>query len=229
MTAITTDAINRYIDRRRAETTHLLEGDGQTRRRTANRTINIELGLLKRMLRLAWKASPQKLLAVRPIEMLKDAPPRAGFFEVPEAVEYLRRLPEDLQLANLVAKTFGWRMASEIFPLGRRLLDLARGTLRLDPGTTKNDDGRVVDRRRSRKRSSRLSWLAWISSPAGSAAWCRRSSRTSRGRTSARRARACGSAATRSAGRRALIESPTIGAGRRCARWSRKAWRAPWP
>ncbi len=42
----------------------------------ANRTINLELGLLKRMLRLAYKHG--KLLRVPPIEMLQAAPPRLG-------------------------------------------------------------------------------------------------------------------------------------------------------
>jgi len=35
-------------------------------------------------------------------------------------------------------------MQSEVLPLESRPLDLAAGTLRLDPGSTKNDDGRVV-------------------------------------------------------------------------------------
>jgi integrase len=35
-------------------------------------------------------------------------------------------------------------MQSEVLALERRHLDLEAGTLRLDPGTTKNDDGRVV-------------------------------------------------------------------------------------
>src|SRR5262249_36130085 len=35
-------------------------------------------------------------------------------------------------------------MRSEVLTLERRHFDLAAGTLRLDPGMTKNDDGRVV-------------------------------------------------------------------------------------
>ena len=35
-------------------------------------------------------------------------------------------------------------MQSEVLTLERRQLDLETGTLRLEPGTTKNDDGRVV-------------------------------------------------------------------------------------
>jgi integrase len=35
-------------------------------------------------------------------------------------------------------------MQSEVLTLERRQVDLEAGTLRLEPGTTKNDDGRVV-------------------------------------------------------------------------------------
>jgi integrase len=43
-----------------------------------------------------------------------------------------------------IAYTFGRRVNSEVLSLERRHLDVETGTLRLDPGVTKNDDGRVV-------------------------------------------------------------------------------------
>ena len=43
-----------------------------------------------------------------------------------------------------IAHTFGWRIQSEVLTRERRQLDLETGTLRLEPGTTKNNDGRVV-------------------------------------------------------------------------------------
>jgi len=49
-----------------------------------------------------------------------------------------------LQVAASIAYTFGWRTQSEVLTLERRQVDLEAGTLRLDPGTTKNDDGRLV-------------------------------------------------------------------------------------
>lgn len=54
------------------------------------------------------------------------------------------RLFEDLQVAVSIAYALGWRCQSEVLPLERRQFDLEAGTLRLDPGTTKNDDGRIV-------------------------------------------------------------------------------------
>jgi len=47
-------------------------------------------------------------------------------------------------VAASIAYTFGWRTQSEVLTLERRQVDLEAGTLRLDPGTTKNDDGRLV-------------------------------------------------------------------------------------
>jgi integrase len=43
-----------------------------------------------------------------------------------------------------IAYAFGWRTQSEVMTLQRRQVDLDAGTLRLDPGTTKNDDRRLV-------------------------------------------------------------------------------------
>ena len=43
-----------------------------------------------------------------------------------------------------IAYTCGWRMQSEVLALERRHVDFDAGTLRLDPGTTKNGEGRMV-------------------------------------------------------------------------------------
>ncbi|HXJ80251.1 MAG TPA: site-specific integrase [Candidatus Methylomirabilis sp.] len=74
----------------------------------------------------------------------KEGAPRQGFFEAEQYQAVRRRLPEDLQVAVAIAYTYGWRMQSEVLTLQRRQLDLETGTLRLEPGTTKNDEGRVV-------------------------------------------------------------------------------------
>jgi integrase len=139
---ITPALLTQYAQRRQQDRTHLWAPDRTHRRATSNRTINLELGLLKRMLRLAVKQD--KALRVPVMEMLKEAPPREGFFEDREFHRIRRALPEDLQVAVTIAQTYGWRIESEVFPLARRHLDLEVGTLRLDPGTTKNSEGRVV-------------------------------------------------------------------------------------
>ncbi|QOJ37074.1 MAG: tyrosine-type recombinase/integrase [Nitrospira sp.] len=38
----------------------------------------------------------------------------------------------------------GWRIRSEVIPLTWRQVDLHSGIVRLEPGTTKNDEGRQV-------------------------------------------------------------------------------------
>jgi len=126
--AIDPPRITAYVEKRQAQD-------------AANGTINRELAVLSRMLRLAYENG--KLLRVPVIRKLKEADPRSGFFEPAQFEAVKRRLPEDLQAAITVAYTFGWRMQSEVLALERRHLDLEAGTLRLDPGMTKNAKGRV--------------------------------------------------------------------------------------
>jgi integrase len=108
----------------------------------ANATINRELETLGKMLKLAYENN--KLMWLPIIHKLAANPPRQGFFELDQFEAVRRRLRLDHQLAVSIAHAFGWRMQSEVLTLERRQLDLGTGTLRLEPGTTKNDDGRVV-------------------------------------------------------------------------------------
>jgi integrase len=108
----------------------------------ANGTINRELGVLGRMLRLAYEN--EKLLRLPLIRKLTEAAPRSGFFERTQFEAVKRHLPADLQVAVTIQYAFGWRTKSEVLTLKRSQVDLGACTLRLDPGTTKNDDGRVV-------------------------------------------------------------------------------------
>jgi integrase len=108
----------------------------------SNGTINRELAVLIRMLRLGYEAG--KVLRLPVIRKLKEAAPRQGFFEREHYAAVRKHLAPDLQVATGVAYAFGWRMQSEVLTLERRHLDLEAGTLRLDPGQAKNDEGRVV-------------------------------------------------------------------------------------
>jgi integrase len=110
----------------------------------SNGTINRELAVLIRALRLAYEGG--KLMRLPIIHKLKEAGARQGFFEREQFDAVRRKLDRQpaLQVAVTIAYTFGWRMQSEVLTLERRQLDLEAGTLRLDPGTTKNDEGRVV-------------------------------------------------------------------------------------
>ncbi len=108
----------------------------------SNATINREIEVLSRMLRLSYENG--KLLRLPVIRKLKANGPRQGFFERDQYDSVRRQLPADLQVATEIAYTFGWRMQSEVLALELRQLDLDHGTVRLDPGSTKNGDGRVV-------------------------------------------------------------------------------------
>src|SRR5215470_8686044 len=103
---------------------------------------SIELAILTRMLRLAYETS--KLMRIPVIRKLKEKAPRQGFFEREQFEAVRRRLRPDLQAAVAIAHAYGWRMQSEVLALERRQVDLDSGTLRLDPGAPKNDEGRVV-------------------------------------------------------------------------------------
>jgi integrase len=105
-------------------------------------TVNRELALLKRLMRLAYENG--KLVRLPVIRMLKEAAPRSGFFEQGQFTAVRRHLPRDLQVAVTIAHTYGWRIRSEVMSLKLTQVDLDMGTLRLEPGETKNNDGRLV-------------------------------------------------------------------------------------
>ncbi len=108
----------------------------------ANGTINRELGVLGRMFRLAYEN--RKLLRMPVIHKLKEAKPREGFFEREQFEAVKKHLRSDLQVAVSIAYSLGWRMQSEVLTLKRSQVDLNACTIRLEPGTTKNDEGRIV-------------------------------------------------------------------------------------
>lgn len=110
----------------------------------SNGTINRELALLGKALRLAEERG--QMLRVPRIHLLQESPPRSGFFERADFEHVRTHLAErpDLQLAISLAHAFGWRMQSEVLQMQLRQIDLAAGTLRLEPGTTKNREGRTV-------------------------------------------------------------------------------------
>jgi hypothetical protein len=119
-------------------TAYVLRRQGE---KASNGTINRELAVLGKMLRLAYKHG--KLLRLPVLDKLKEADPREGFFEREQYAAVRGHLRPDLQVATDLAYTYGWRMRKEVLALQRRQLDLEAGTLRLEPGTTKNRDGRL--------------------------------------------------------------------------------------
>jgi integrase len=68
---------------------------------------------------------------------------RNGFFEHDEFMALRSALPVELRPVVTFAYYTGWRKR-EILDLTWNGIDLQTRTVRLDPGTTKNDDGRLV-------------------------------------------------------------------------------------
>jgi integrase len=74
--------------------------------------------------------------------MLKENNVRTGFFEREQFEAIRKHLPEHLRPLVSFAYITGWRIPSEVLPLQWRQVDFTAGAIRLDPGTTTNDQGR---------------------------------------------------------------------------------------
>ena len=103
--------------------------------------INRELTTLKRMFSLALQAG--KIRHKPYLPLLREDNVRTGFFEHDQYLAVLAHLPDFMRPVVTFAYVTGWRINSEILPLQWRNVDLAAGEVRLDPGTTKNREGRV--------------------------------------------------------------------------------------
>lgn len=107
--------------------------------RNSNGEINRELTTLKRILNLARQNG--KLMRVPYSPMLKERNVRTGFFEQIERI--LAHLPAAIRPAVQFAYITGWRIPSEVLKLQWRHVDFEARVVRLDPHTTKNDEGRT--------------------------------------------------------------------------------------
>jgi len=129
MASITTADIRNYIGRRQDED-------------ASNATINRELAILKRAFRLAIQGG--KLLHRPHIAMLAEDNVRQGFFEQDEFEDVREHLPKHLRGVVTLAYYCGWRVQSEILPLTWSQVDREANTIRLEPGTTKNREARLL-------------------------------------------------------------------------------------
>jgi integrase len=152
MIAITTTDLRAYVAKRQKEGTPLRQkrgkvkateppADSEARRPVSAGEINRELTVLKRMFSLAIQAG--RLVHKPHFPMLRENNVRAGFFEREQYLAVLPHLPEPMRPVVTFAYVTGWRINSEVLPLQWRQVDLKAGEVRLDPGTTKNMEGRV--------------------------------------------------------------------------------------
>ncbi len=127
---LTTSIVQQFIQRRQKE-------------QAANATINRELAILKRALNLGRKHTPPKISRLPHIPMLEENNVRKGFFEHDEYVRVKQTLPEDVRPLLVFAYQTGCRKG-EILSLRWNQVDLIERLVRLHPGTTKNDEPRVI-------------------------------------------------------------------------------------
>ena len=127
--ALTTDTLNKYVV--------WAQGEGLT-----NATINRDMAALRRAFYLAQEAG--KIERVPKFPHLTEANPRSGFVEEAQFRKLISNAKE-LWLRALVttAYTFGWRK-SELLNLRCKQVSLTERTITLNPGETKNDEGRWV-------------------------------------------------------------------------------------
>ncbi len=107
----------------------------------ARATVNKELAALRRMFRLAKRAG--RLTTGPDIETPDPDNARQEFFEAAEFHAVHAELSDDLQPVFAFTYLTGWRTRSEVLTLQWRNVDCGVGAVRLEPGTTKNKEGRV--------------------------------------------------------------------------------------
>jgi integrase len=129
-TDVTTDKIKNYIEKR-------------MEKGLSNASINRELAALKRIFHLASECTPPRVSIIPYIPMLKESNIRKGFFELDEYKSLKKYLPEELRPIVTFAYHSGWRK-NEILNLTWDRVELNEGIVRLDPGETKNDEGRIL-------------------------------------------------------------------------------------
>lgn len=109
----------------------------------AKATIGNDIRILKRAFTLA---TPELLpRSARPNYTVSDPRnARQGFFEEDDFRAMQAELPEPLRPVMEFGYLTGWRVRSEVLPLTWDRIDFKGGTVRLEPNTTKNKDGREI-------------------------------------------------------------------------------------
>lgn len=122
---VTLDKLNRYVSERLAQSMNPA-------------TVKLELTYLHRAFRLAERAGKG---VCPPFPQITVHNVRTGFFERADFEAVRLHLPEAFRGPMTFAYLTGWRVPSEILTLRWNQVDFQSGTVRLEPGTTKNDEG----------------------------------------------------------------------------------------
>lgn len=127
-TAVTTPRLRRYVEKRIAAG-------------AAHATAKLELAALRRAFTLGQEAGKVVRVPVFPTIRVENT--RTGFVEAPAFARLIAELPAELRVLATLAYWIGWRRG-ELLSLEWKQVDLETGVVKLDPGTTKNRDGRTA-------------------------------------------------------------------------------------
>ncbi|HEY2955520.1 MAG TPA: tyrosine-type recombinase/integrase [Candidatus Eisenbacteria bacterium] len=111
----------------------------RSRKTASAATVRYELAMLKRMFRLGLRSGKVRDIPEFPTIEVRNA--RKGFFEPDDFERVAGGLAEDLGDFVRFAYLTGWRRG-EISGLTWRQVDFSAQVVRLEPGTTKNGEGR---------------------------------------------------------------------------------------
>jgi integrase len=96
------------------------------------------------MFSLGYRNTPRKVSQVPSFPRLRENPPSKGFVENEQYKRLCNHCPKLwLRTALALAYNFGFRSA-EVLSMRLGQVDLLNRSLALDPGTTKNSEGRIV-------------------------------------------------------------------------------------
>lgn len=127
-TDVTTPRLRRYVEKRVA--------DG-----AARATAKLELAALHRAFTLGHEAGKVVRVPTFPTIALQNT--RTGFVEAAAFERLCAELPAEQRVLATLGYWLGWRRG-ELLGLEWRQVNLETGEVRLDPGSTKNRDGRVA-------------------------------------------------------------------------------------
>jgi integrase len=127
MSTITTSDLTAYVAPRLAQ-------------KAAPVSVNYELATIRRAFRLAVRDAELVHMPHVPMLTLNNA--RQGLYERHEFDAVLAHLPAEYHAPVRFAFVTGWRLKSEVLLLTADRVDRRAGVVRLDPGTTKNNEGR---------------------------------------------------------------------------------------
>ena len=106
--------------------------------------VNREIAALKRMFRSAYRSTPRKAYQVPAFPRLRENPPREGFVEQKQYKQLCNECSKiGLRTPLALGYNFGFRSA-ELLNMRVDQVDLLNRSITLDPGATKNGEGRIV-------------------------------------------------------------------------------------